>query len=120
MNKELICIGCPMGCMMTVSMDGGKILEVSGHSCAKGDKYAREEITNPTRIVTSTVKLSGAGTPLVPVKTKNAIPKGSIMACMKALRNVECKAPIAIGDVVYSDPSYGLEIVATKSVAANG
>ena len=53
-KRELICIGCPMGCPVTVEMNGDEIVSVSGNTCPRGDAYARKEVTNPTRIVTST------------------------------------------------------------------
>ena len=54
-KRELICIGCPLGCPVTVSMEEGRVLSVTGNTCKRGDDYARKEVTNPTRIVTSTV-----------------------------------------------------------------
>ena len=53
-KRELICIGCPMGCPLVVELDGAEIVSVSGYTCKRGDVYARKEVTNPTRIVTST------------------------------------------------------------------
>ena len=58
-KKELICIGCPMGCQMTVELEKGEVISVSGNTCMRGDVYARKEVTNPTRIVTSTVLVTG-------------------------------------------------------------
>ena len=53
-EKNLICIGCPMGCPLTVKMEHGEVVSVTGNTCKRGDIYARKEVTNPTRIVTST------------------------------------------------------------------
>ena len=55
-KRELICIGCPMGCPLTVQLEDGEILSITGQTCKRGEVYARNEVTNPTRIVTSTVK----------------------------------------------------------------
>ena len=41
--RELICIGCPLGCPLTVRMDGGEI-QVSGNTCKRGESYAREDV----------------------------------------------------------------------------
>ena len=57
--RNLTCISCPMGCQITVEMDGSEVLSVTGNTCKRGDVYARKEVTNPTRIVTSTVKVIG-------------------------------------------------------------
>ena len=51
-ERMLTCIGCPMGCQLTVTMEGNEILSVEGNTCPRGDIYARKEVTNPTRIVT--------------------------------------------------------------------
>ena len=58
-EKNLICIGCPMGCPLTVSMEQGQVIRVTGNTCKRGDIYARKEVTDPTRIVTTTVKVTG-------------------------------------------------------------
>lgn len=120
-RKELICIGCPMGCPVTVEMNGETVVSVTGNTCPRGERYARKEVTDPTRIVTSTVKVRGGAELLVPVKTKEDIPKGKIFACMKALTGVEVSAPIGIGDVIISDVvGTGVDIVATKEVRSVG
>ena len=58
-TRELTCIGCPMGCPLTVTMEAGEVISVTGNTCKRGDIYARKEVTNPTRIVTSTVRVTG-------------------------------------------------------------
>ena len=58
-KRELICIGCPMGCPLTVTLDGGAVVTVQGNTCPRGDAYARREVTAPTRIVTTTVRVTG-------------------------------------------------------------
>ena len=103
-NKiELICIGCPLGCNLTVDMDGSEVVEVKGNTCKKGKEYAVKEVTNPTRIVS--------------VKTKEDIPKAKIHDCIKALKDVEVEAPIKIGDVLVSNiAGTGVDIVATRNI----
>ena len=46
-TRELICIGCPLGCPLTVRLDGEQ-LEISGNTCKRGEDYARKEVQNPT------------------------------------------------------------------------
>lgn len=116
-EKNLICINCPLGCMVSVWMEGGSVVRVSGNTCKRGEDYARKEVKNPTRIVTSTVRVIGGEAAMVSVKTKQDIPKGKIFECMEALRGVSVKAPVRIGDVVLSDAAgTGVDIVATKNV----
>ena len=99
-RKELICIGCPLGCNLTVEMDGGQVLSVNGNTCKRGDDYARKELTDPRRIVTSTVPVAGGNLPVVSVKTASDIPKGKIRECLCALKGVTLTAPVQIGDVI--------------------
>ncbi|MCI8864586.1 MAG: DUF1667 domain-containing protein [Lachnospiraceae bacterium] len=116
-KRELICIGCPMGCPLTVELEGSEVKSVSGHTCKRGDVYARKEVTNPTRIVTSTVKVTGGSADMVSVKTREDIPKDKIFACVQALKDVVVEAPVHIGDVILSNVAgTGVDIVATKHV----
>lgn len=118
-EKSLICINCPLGCPLTVAMEGGEVKTVSGNTCPRGDAYARKELTNPTRIVTSTVKVRGGTLAMASVKTASDIPKGKIFDCVKALQGIELEAPVTIGQVVLADVcGTGVDIVATKNVPA--
>lgn len=115
--KNLTCINCPMGCALTIEMEGGEVISVSGNTCKRGDTYGRKEVTDPTRIVTSTVKVIDGKEQMVSVKTKQDIPKGKISECIKALKNVQINAPVRIGDVIVADVAgTGVDIVATKNV----
>ena len=115
-KRELICIGCPMGCPLTVQLEDGEILSITGQTCKRGEVYARNEVTNPTRIVTSTVRVEGGKVGRVSVKTKDSIPKGKIFQCVKALKGVTVKAPVHIGDVIVANVAdTGVDIVATRN-----
>ncbi len=116
-TRELICIGCPMGCQLKVEMENGEVVSVSGNTCKRGDVYARKEVTNPTRIVTSSVIVEGGSLAAVSVKTKEDIPKGKIFDIMKELKGVKVNAPVHIGDVILSNVAgTGVDIIATKNV----
>ena len=115
--RELICIGCPLGCPLTVKMDGENI-EVSGNTCKRGDDYARKEVLSPTRIVTSTVHVSGGAIEMVSVKTKTDIPKDKIFAIMDEIRRATVNAPVSIGEVIIENcAGTGVPVIATKHVA---
>ena len=96
-KRELTCIGCPMGCQITVTLEDGEVKSVEGNTCLKGDKYARAEVTNPVRVVTSSVPAVGGEIGQVSVKTAGDIPKGCIFDVMEALRAVSVQAPVRIG-----------------------
>lgn len=116
-KRELICIGCPLGCPLVVSMEAGEVTAVEGNTCKRGDTYARKEVTNPTRIVTSTVMVEGGSDVTVAVKTQSDVPKSKIFACMKALKGVTVKAPVHIGDVIVANVAdTGVDFVATSNV----
>lgn len=114
--RELTCIGCPIGCALTVQIREGEIL-VSGNTCPRGEKYAQDEITCPKRMVTSTVALKGGEISRVSVKTETEVPKESIMDCMAEIRRVELRAPVRIGDVAIADcAGTGVRVIVTKNV----
>jgi CxxC motif-containing protein len=118
MKTELICIGCPMGCYLTVDYVGTKIRDFSGNRCKVGLEYAEKEISNPERTLTSTVKVKCGHLPLVSVKTNKPIPKGRIFDAMNLLANVEVEAPIKIGDpIIQNIFDIGVNIVATKNIS---
>ncbi|MCI9315092.1 MAG: DUF1667 domain-containing protein [Lachnospiraceae bacterium] len=116
-TRNLTCINCPMGCALTIEMEGNEVVSISGNTCPRGDAYGRKEVTNPTRIVTSTVRVTGGTADMVSVKTKQDIPKEKIFDCVKALKDVEVQAPVHVGDVIVSDVAgTGVDIVATRNV----
>ena len=116
---ELTCIGCPLGCPLTVTMESNEVLEVKGNTCPKGAIYAKKEVTNPTRIVTSTVRVTGGTCPMVNVKTASDIPKDKIFSCVEALKSVVLTAPVKIGDIVLENVAEtDVNIVAARNVSA--
>ena len=116
-TRELICIGCPLGCNVTVDMEGGRIKEITGNTCPRGADYARKELTDPRRIVTSLVRVKGGELAAAPVKTSSDIPKGQIMECIRVLKGIELEAPVHIGDVVAENVcGSGVSVVATANI----
>ena len=119
-KRNLTCIGCPMGCQITVEFEGEEVFSVKGNTCAIGDKYARQEVTHPERTVTSTVIVTGGDKERCSVKTKGNIPKEKIFACMDAINHAIVAAPVRIGDIVIKDVcGTGVDVVATKTLNAD-
>ncbi|MCI9440427.1 MAG: DUF1667 domain-containing protein [Ruminococcus sp.] len=120
-TRELTCIGCPLGCAVAVEMgEDGQITSVTGNTCKRGGDYARKEVTNPTRIVTSTVKVEGGMLDMVSVKTKSDIPKDKIFACVEGLKGICVKAPVHIGDTIVENiAGTGVDVVATKEAGVS-
>lgn len=112
-----VCICCPVGCQLRIEQkdDGG--VSVTGNNCPRGAEYGEKEVTNPTRIVTSTVRVADRKDVVISVKTKTDIPKGKIMDIMKELAQVEVTLPVKVGDVVLPNVAgTGVDIVATRSM----
>lgn len=119
-KRELICICCPMGCRLEVEMEGKEAINVTGNNCKRGYEYGIKECTNPTRIITSSVKVENGEIEMVPVKTEIDVPKGKIFDCVKALKGLKVKAPINVGDTIVKDiAGTGVNIIATRSIASN-
>lgn len=116
-TRELTCIGCPMGCALTVTIEHDAVTTVSGNTCPRGDAYARKEVTAPTRIVTSTVHVKDGTSAMVNVKTASDIPKDKIFDCIKAIRNITVIAPVKIGDILLADAAgTGVAVIAAGNV----
>jgi len=103
MIKQLTCIECPKGCKITVDMDGDKITGITGFSCKKGEAYAREEIIDPKRILTSSVLTKGLELKMVPVRTSKPIPKSKLMEAMDEVKKIRLSKSINVGDVIQKD-----------------
>ncbi len=115
-TKQLTCIVCPLGCAISAQMDGGDIVSISGHTCKLGESYARAELQDPRRTLTTTMRVRGGG--LVSVKSEETLPKGKLLDCMKAVNAAEAIAPVEIGDVLIKDIlGLGVDIVATSRIA---
>lgn len=116
-TEEIICITCPMGCSVEVTHDGETVLMVDGNTCARGKKYVQEELTDPRRMVATTVKVQGGLHPLVPVYTTAPFPKPRIFDLLAAIRQVEITAPVALKQVVLHDVlGTGIDIVASREM----
>ncbi len=114
MKKELICICCPRGCHLTVDTDTDT---VTGNFCPRGAKYGLQEVKNPTRVITSTVRITGSNLPMCPVKSAEPIPKGKIFEAMEEINKVRLEAPIHIGEVVLASlADTGIALLATRDM----
>ena len=117
-EKLITCINCPMGCRMTVTMENGEVVKVSGNTCKRGESYAHQECTRPLRMVTAVVKVRDSRMPLS-VKTASPIPKELIHQCMQALSSVEVTLPVHEKDVILADVcGTGVDVIATRNLPA--
>jgi CxxC motif-containing protein len=112
---ELICITCPRGCRLKVDEDND--YAVSGNACPRGEVYGKNEVTNPVRVVTSTVRTDSVEDPRCPVKTNGAIPKGKMFEAMEMLDSITLKTPIKTGQVVIPNLfNTGIDFITTKNI----
>lgn len=115
-TREIVCIQCPMGCPLTVTVDGDKVT-VTGNTCPRGAVYGEKEVVHPTRTVTSTAVVEGGEIPRVSVKTAGDVPKEKIFGVMEEIRALSLQAPVKTGDVLIEDAAgTGVAVIATKSV----
>jgi CxxC motif-containing protein len=99
-RKALICVVCPLGCKLTVERDGTDGYRVSGSRCKRGREYAIEEFTNPTRMLTSTVKMRDSRYRRLPVHSSVPLPKEKIFEAMKIINSAAVRPPVRTGDVI--------------------
>ncbi|EGS31789.1 MULTISPECIES: DUF1667 domain-containing protein [Megasphaera] len=120
-TKQMNCIMCPMGCLLTVTLTDGAVTDVKGNTCPRGEIYAHQELTNPQRMLTSTVSVQGGVLALLPVVSKTTLPKGKILECANELRNISVEAPIKTGDVIVSNIlGLGVDIIASRDMEKIG
>ena len=116
---KMICITCPVGCSLEVTHEGKKVIKVEGQGCKRGEEYAKNELTDPRRMVPTTVKVRGGVHPLVPVCTAEPFPKHMVFDLLAELRKVELEAPIHINQVVLENAlDTGIDVLATRNLPA--
>jgi len=111
--KELICIMCPKGCHLSVDDD----LNVTGNTCPRGVTYGKQEVTDPRRYLTSTVRLNSKHSRRLPVISSGDLPKARVSDVVKYLDTVEVSAPVNVKDVIVKDVlGLGVDILATRTI----
>jgi len=118
-KRKIICIACPLGCHIEVSEDKSVSgYKVTGNQCKRGEKYGIKEMSNPTRLLTTTVKLRNSYLKRLPVRTNSPIPKGMISKCMREISKIEASAPIKTGTVLIKNIlNTGVDIVSSRSIS---
>ncbi len=115
-KRELICIGCPVGCQLTAEGEGENI-KISGNICKIGNDYGIKECTDPRRIITTSLRIKnedGSFT-MISVKTNKDVPKNRIFECLEEIKKIEPSKEIKIGDVVIENIlGLGSDIIATR------
>ncbi len=122
-TRELLCILCPNGCRLEVGVIQGETLAVvgvSGNLCDKGPEWAEQEILNPVRSISSSIRVRRGRFPLVSVKTSVPIPRTKILDVMQEIRECVVDAPVLVGDRLIEGPAgTDCSVVATRHVPAD-
>lgn len=116
-RREIICIGCPLGCCMTLTISSdGNIENVSGNQCKEGQKQAIAEL-NPGRVLTTTVLTERSKRPLLPVRTDKAVSKDQLKAIMRATARMKVKPPVKVGqEIAHNILGTGANLISTGAL----
>ncbi len=116
MEKTFVCIVCPNGCTLHAAEENG-VISVTGNRCPKGEEYAKAELTNPVRTLTTSVATVFPDRPVLPVRTSGAIPKDAIMPAMRVIAGLRVNHAVACGDVIAENfMGFGVDLVATDDL----
>ncbi len=119
MSKKisLTCIVCPVGCALEVKREQNNHLLVTGNACKRGPIYAEAELTNPTRMLTTTVAIKGGLLNRLPVFTEDEIPKSKIFEAMAVINRVQVEAPVDVRQVIVENLlGTGINVLASRSM----
>lgn len=114
--REITCVNCPMGCTLSIRLADGQILSVTGQQCPRGDPYARSEVTDPRRMLTTLVVVSGRAKPL-PVRTRVPIPLHLVSEALVQIHRCVIRPPVRAGESVLANVcGTGVEVIATADL----
>jgi CxxC motif-containing protein len=111
------CVTCPIGCEIDVELQDSDVISMEGSKCAKGKEFVLQELKEPMRILTTTIRIRGAKWAMLPVRTDEPIPKRLLFKVIEELANIEMQAPVKVSNVIISDiAGTGANIVATRNM----
>ena len=117
-KRHFVCVICPIGCEVDVVHDGDRIISMEGNKCKKSEEFVKQELIEPMRVLTTTVRIQGARWPIIPVRTDKAVPKRLFPRVMRQLRRIDLQAPVSMLDVVVKDVAgTGANVIATRTVS---
>lgn len=116
MNKEFICVVCPVGCRLSAVVENGIVGSIRGNACKRGIDYAKQEAVQPMRVLTGLMR-SAEDVPIA-VKSSGAIPKTMMLECAAELKRHRPALPIKIGDVLLQNIcGTGRDILSTVTIS---
>ena len=116
-KKHFICVVCPIGCEIDIVHDGSKIISMEGNKCERSEEFVSQELIEPMRILTTTVRIQGSRWAVIPVRTDKSVPKRLFPSMMRQLRRIKVQTPVNMLDVVVRDVlGTGANIIATRTM----
>ena len=113
---EMVCIVCPNGCRLQVDKTENGVT-VQGARCKRGENFAVTELTCPTRSVTSSVKTTVAGYPVLSVRTDGEIPKEKISEFIRKLSQFTLDKKVPIGTILIKNVcGTGVNVITTTEM----
>ncbi len=114
--EKVICVTCPKGCTLEVTKDGNTIIKVE-NGCKRGHQYAQQELTDPRRMVASSIQVRGGLHPLLPVYTSAPFPKARIPELLRVLRQIEITAPVLMDQIILENVlDSGIDVQASRNI----
>ncbi len=116
-KRHFTCVTCPVGCEINVELQDGRVVSMEGNKCDKGEEFVLQELEEPMRILTTTVRLKGARWAMLPVRTDAPLPRRLLLRAIEELAGVELQAPVKLYDVVLRGVAgTGANIIATRNM----
>ncbi len=100
MKKHFTCIMCPIGCEIDVEVQNGKAISIKGNKCPQGKAFVLQELKEPMRVLTTTVRIENGEYNMLPVRTDRPIPKNQLFKAMQKIANTKVQAPITMYDII--------------------
>ncbi|MGQ9617271.1 MAG: DUF1667 domain-containing protein [Spirochaetota bacterium] len=119
-TKQMICISCPLGCNLKVSLNADGEIKVRGNQCPRGESYGIEEALSPKRVVTATAKTNSKSARRLPVKTNAPLPREFIEDLLNKIYSMEIKLPVKKGDIILKNiRGTRINLIATRSMISD-
>ena len=116
-KEHFTCVICPIGCEIDVELQDSDVVSIEGSKCAKGKDFVSQELEEPMRILTTTIRIEGAKWAMLPVRTDRPIPKRLLFRVIEELASIELRAPVKMADVVIGDiAGTGANVVTTRNM----
>ncbi len=90
---------------------------ITGHLCRRGESFVLAEMTDPIRILTTTLPVDNSGMERLPVRSDKGIPKTKLLDCMNELKQIRISKPVYIGQIIVENILMtGANIIASRSL----